>query len=277
MSVESMQRAPAYLPLYVGDFLAATACWSGEACALHAAMLIKSWGGGALPAKPQRLARLLDVPLRMLSRAWPELAEQWQADADGLRCPWLESKRERLAEISRERADVGRRGGVASAQSKRQAIASNLVQQTGSKTEAIASPPPQQTDSKPEAIASNLLQQNSSVKPIQANPSRSNSGSGAPPERAATSGLSRFRPDDRPEALRIAERARPECDAATIVEKFVPWLTANPSENWPKALETFARGEFFSEAHHEAAKAKHRQADVAAGPALVRQILETQK
>lgn len=72
--------------------------------------------------------------------------------------------------------------------------------------------------------------------------------------RRPTGGQRALNPDERCEALGIAEHERPECDPETIVAKFETWLRDHPSKNWCAALATFARREWFSEEQHEAQK-----------------------
>jgi uncharacterized protein YdaU (DUF1376 family) len=261
-----MKRGKPYLPIYAADFLALTATWSGEARALHLLMLVTSWAGaGALKADPRQLAQSLSVSPRLLSQAWADIDGQWLATPDGLRCTWLESERERVAELSRTKADAGRRGGVKSGEAR----ASPSLKQTGSDDEANASNLQGEANSKEEAQPEHLPTSTSTSESSSGSSSESHSGGGMPPEGAATSGRKdAFGREHQGEALRIAELARPECSAAAIVTKFGPWLAAHPSQNWRKALESFASKEFFNEEQHEDVKASRRQEDIAAAATL---------
>ena len=247
----SGDRPLPYLALFVGDLLAAAAIWTGEALAVHLLALVKSWAAGPLPEDPARLAGALRIKPRLLAAVWPEIRGQWQAGSGGLRCPWLEVQRERVAEISALRAEAGRRGGKANAK--------ELPKQPPSNGGAIAPP-----------LFEQSAEQNGSLLSPSPSPSSSLSKEVGPPSGGPNSSAeSRFGPENRTEAEAIAYANRPECDEVEIVAKFAAWLPENPSQNWRAALATYARGEHFSVRQHAARKAR----ELAAGPAPILEVL----
>jgi uncharacterized protein YdaU (DUF1376 family)/ribosome modulation factor len=104
----------AYLPLYVGDFLASTAEWTGEEQALYALCLAYQWSIGSLPADPEKVRRLVRWDRRTFARAWPQVRTKFPS-SDGVRSQncRLEVVRAHAMEVSRKRAEAGSKGGKA--------------------------------------------------------------------------------------------------------------------------------------------------------------------
>jgi uncharacterized protein YdaU (DUF1376 family) len=121
-----------YMPWFVGDFMAATATWTGPERGLYLQLLGIQWTSGPLPCDLDRLALVLHYDPKDFRKLWPAMASKFTNGDGRLTNTRLEEVRERNAEIQSARAEAGRRGGQASGQAR--------AKQTGSKNEAIASP-----------------------------------------------------------------------------------------------------------------------------------------
>jgi uncharacterized protein YdaU (DUF1376 family) len=99
-----------YLPLFVGDFLAATAEWDGEARALYLLALAHQWAGGSLPLEEGRLCRLLGWELKAFRKAWPQVAGKFEERGGRLYNARLEEHRSKALRIAEKRAEAGKRG-----------------------------------------------------------------------------------------------------------------------------------------------------------------------
>lgn len=124
-----------YLPLFVGDFLASTATWTGPERGLYLQLLAFQWASGPLPCDHDRLALTLHYEPKEFRKLWPAMANKFQNGNGRLTNPRLEAVREKNTEIQTSRSEAGRRGGLASGQAR----SNQISKQTGSKTEAIAS------------------------------------------------------------------------------------------------------------------------------------------
>lgn len=125
-----MTKTP-YMPLFFGDFLAATAFWEGEAQSLYLLLLAYQWGNGPLPANPLKLAKFVRYEPARFVELWEVVGVKFELTAEGLVNRRLETHRVRAIEISEKRAASGSKGGKATRSSKRN-------KQTRSKTEANA-------------------------------------------------------------------------------------------------------------------------------------------
>jgi uncharacterized protein YdaU (DUF1376 family) len=101
----------AYMPLFFGDFLAATAEWLGEERALYLLLLGYQWSLGSLPADPEKLCRLVSWDRKLFLKHWPMVATKFQARDGRLVNDRLEQHRARAEEISAKRAAAGAKGG----------------------------------------------------------------------------------------------------------------------------------------------------------------------
>lgn len=128
-----------FLPLFFGDLLASTPTWEGEERALYIVLLAYQWTAGALPKDPKKIARMCQYEQKTFSRLWPVVSKKFVDGGDGLVNPRLEEHRDRASEISNARSGIGRVGGLASAEARRQAKLKQNDKQTGSKIEPIAS------------------------------------------------------------------------------------------------------------------------------------------
>jgi uncharacterized protein YdaU (DUF1376 family) len=100
----------AYLPLYVGDFLASTAEWDGEEQGLYLLLLSYQWSIGSLPADPNKLCRMIRWERKQFDRCWATVGPKFP-EADGrLVNQRLEEHRGRVREIVAKRSAAGKSG-----------------------------------------------------------------------------------------------------------------------------------------------------------------------
>jgi uncharacterized protein YdaU (DUF1376 family) len=71
-----------FMPLYVGDFLAATATWTGPERGLYLQLLMFQWSAGELPSDIDRLARAVNYTTPEFKVLWPTLRSKFQ-NGDG--------------------------------------------------------------------------------------------------------------------------------------------------------------------------------------------------
>jgi uncharacterized protein YdaU (DUF1376 family) len=90
-----------HLPLFVGDFLAATATWSGDERAAYLLLLAVQWSSGPLPASPREIARILGYDPRAFARLWRRIGVKFQPVPGGLANPRLEQHRAKALDIRR--------------------------------------------------------------------------------------------------------------------------------------------------------------------------------
>jgi len=131
-----MTKQP-YMPLFFGDFIAATTFWEGEERALYLLLLGYQWTNGPLPPDPRKLARFIGYDTDNFLRLWQTVGTKFKVTAEGLINERLEAHRTKAAEISAKRAAIGSKGGKAKRSSKR-------GKQNVSKQKAIASCLPEQ-------------------------------------------------------------------------------------------------------------------------------------
>jgi len=104
-----------FLPMFVGDFFAATAEWDGEEEALYALLLMRQWALGHLPIETPKLARLVKYEQRNFERWWPTVSTKFELrEVDGfgdrLMNPRLEQHRAKSAELSLKNSMAGKLG-----------------------------------------------------------------------------------------------------------------------------------------------------------------------
>lgn len=104
-----------FLPLFVGDFLSATALWEGEERALYMLMLAYQWSAGALPSDLEKLSRALGYPHQKFLTLWETVSGKFEVQGKTLSNERLEWHRARTVEISAARSTAGSIGGKASA------------------------------------------------------------------------------------------------------------------------------------------------------------------
>jgi uncharacterized protein YdaU (DUF1376 family) len=140
-----MSKTP-FMPLYFGDFLAATAFWSGEEQGLYLLLLGYQWSNGPLPTNPIKLAKAVRYDEQRFIDLWNVISAKFEHTDEGLVNSRLEAHRRRAFEISEKRALAGAQKGKAKRSSKQ-------PKQTGSKNKAIASGLLKQTPSNGDANA----------------------------------------------------------------------------------------------------------------------------
>jgi uncharacterized protein YdaU (DUF1376 family) len=99
-----------YLPLYVGEILAATATWDGEARALFMLLLALSWSCGPLPTDPARLAKISGYDPERFAQLWETVSRQFTSSKSGLANQRLEELRQHASRLHAQRIEASRRG-----------------------------------------------------------------------------------------------------------------------------------------------------------------------
>ena len=102
-----------FLPLFVGDFLASTATWSGPERGLYVQLLMLQWCTKALPSDPDRLARVAHYSAEEFRQLWPVMADKFEVAGSTMANIRLEQHRERSAEIQSARSQAGKHGAAA--------------------------------------------------------------------------------------------------------------------------------------------------------------------
>lgn len=94
-----MPKEP-YLPLYVGDFLAATLYWRGEQRALYLLLLSYQWASGPLPSDLTELAQSVHFEPKQFAKLWKTIGKKFIQTKEGWVNSRLEEHRVRAAQIS---------------------------------------------------------------------------------------------------------------------------------------------------------------------------------
>jgi uncharacterized protein YdaU (DUF1376 family) len=106
-----MAREP-FMPLFFGDFLAATGQWLGEERALYLLLLAYQWTTGPLPADPTRLATMCQYKPAAFSKLWRVVGRKFVEREGCLVNLRLEEHRARSAELSAKNSSSGRAGAA---------------------------------------------------------------------------------------------------------------------------------------------------------------------
>lgn len=117
------------MPLFFGDFLAATAFWRGEERGLYLLLLGYEWTTGPLPVEPRVLAESMGYEFKHFERLWKKVGQKFRKTATGLVNDRLEEVRAKSREISAKRAASGAKGGSSPKHPGMQ-----LLKQNGSKS-----------------------------------------------------------------------------------------------------------------------------------------------
>lgn len=128
-----------FMPLFFGDFLAATAKWEGEERALYLLLLAYQWTSGPLPKDEKKICKMCGYDQKTFASLWETVGTKFVTTDDGLVNVRLEVHRDRSNEISTKRSQIGSAGGKASGEARRQAKLKQLVEKDSSKIEAIGS------------------------------------------------------------------------------------------------------------------------------------------
>jgi uncharacterized protein YdaU (DUF1376 family) len=104
-----------FLPMFVGDFMAATGEWEGEEQALYALLLMHQWALGHLPIETPKLARLAKYDPRNFERWWPTVSTKFELRevegfGDRLLNLRLEQHRAKSLALSEKNAQAGKLG-----------------------------------------------------------------------------------------------------------------------------------------------------------------------
>lgn len=104
-----MSKQP-FMPLFLGDLLAATATWKGEARALYVMLLAYQWSAGPLPADPGDIAVMCQYEPENFSRLWRTVGPKFVRHGDGLINLRLEEHRRKAKDVAKKRAKAGAKG-----------------------------------------------------------------------------------------------------------------------------------------------------------------------
>ena len=113
MSARKDPSREAFLPLFVGDFLAATGEWEGEAQALYLLLLSHQWVLGSLPPQESALVRLTKYDRKRFAALWETVGTKFDEVDGRLKNLRLEQHRQHSHSVSRTRQQAGRRGAAA--------------------------------------------------------------------------------------------------------------------------------------------------------------------
>lgn len=103
----------AHMPLFVGDFLASTATWTGEERGLYLLLLAMQWAAGALPAAASDVARSAGYDCKKFATLWRRVGQKFNATDVGLANSRLEEHRRRSLEIATTNRDRAKRAADA--------------------------------------------------------------------------------------------------------------------------------------------------------------------
>jgi uncharacterized protein YdaU (DUF1376 family) len=116
---KSSSKEP-FLPFFVGDFMAATGEWEGEARALYALLLLHQWALGSIPAEPRRVCKLAGWDQDVFNLHWRTVRRKFEVvilpsndggdDEERLVNPRLEEHRDKTRELSEKNSASGRKG-----------------------------------------------------------------------------------------------------------------------------------------------------------------------
>ncbi len=108
-----MSRADAWMPLYIGDYLADTMHLSAVEHGAYLLLLMQQWRSGPLPDDDRHLAAIARVDLAAWKRqVGPTIRRFFEVTADGLVQKRLEAERQKAAAIIEKRATAGKKGAA---------------------------------------------------------------------------------------------------------------------------------------------------------------------
>jgi uncharacterized protein YdaU (DUF1376 family) len=106
------------LPWFVRDYVTATRQLTLAERGAYTDLLFFQWELGALPAEPERLARLIGCSSEEFAAVWPAIKTKFTEVDARLVNGRLEQHRLKAEELSAKRVEIGRRGGRSSAQAR---------------------------------------------------------------------------------------------------------------------------------------------------------------
>ena len=110
MSNKSETQKQPFLPFFVGDFLAATVEWPGEAQSLYLSLLCLQWSIGSLPSDVSKLAQTVRWQRRTFTKFWPIVSTKFVEIDQRLVNKRLELHRDKVTELSKKNSKNGRKG-----------------------------------------------------------------------------------------------------------------------------------------------------------------------
>jgi uncharacterized protein YdaU (DUF1376 family) len=101
-----------WMPLFVGDFLASTATWSGQERGMYLQLLMVQWSCGPLPNDLEKLSRSISYSKRAFEREWQTVKIKF-AERDGfLINDRLEAIRKKSQQIQRSNSEKARHAAL---------------------------------------------------------------------------------------------------------------------------------------------------------------------
>lgn len=107
------KKREAFLPLFFGDFLAATAEWEGEDRSLYLLLLGYQWSLGSLPADMRKLAKVVCYDEKTFKKHWPTVSKKFNEKNGRLYNERLEDHRKKSVELSGKNSNSGKKGAEA--------------------------------------------------------------------------------------------------------------------------------------------------------------------
>ena len=134
-----MAKQP-FMPLFFGNFLAATADWGGEERGLYLLLLAHAWELGSIPAEPARIRRMVGYDQESFAAAWPVVSTKFIPRDGRLVNDRLEAHRAKASEITAKRAELGRIGGLKTQAKRKQLLESDeaIASKNGSPASSFA-------------------------------------------------------------------------------------------------------------------------------------------
>ena len=151
-------KREAFLPLFVGDFFAATLHFTGLEQSLYALCLMHQWAVGSIPSDPVKLASVLRWDSELFRETWPVVAKKFTLRDGQLVNLRLEEHREKSKTFGDKRAEVAR--AAAAARWANRDASSNASSNASSMPEAMLG-------------AMHEAQQNDAIHPIPSHPKTS--------------------------------------------------------------------------------------------------------
>lgn len=182
MSPSQAKKSQPFMPLFFGDFLAATPFWRGEEQGLYLLLLAYQWTSGPLPLEPDRIAAAARYePSRFLA-LWQTVRQKFVPTSTGLVNLKLEEHRQRSLDISTGYSEAGKKGAAKRWQGHSPATSPAINKESGHATgEAIDEANSSATD---RPMAEKCYP--SHPIPSHPNPSQTDTlSASAPPENAA--------------------------------------------------------------------------------------------